>query len=136
MQEIMSPHFNDRKSEIDMLVFHCSDHPAHEMLDCLNAKELSVHYIINVDGEIIKAVEEKNRAWHAGNGFWRGIDNDINSHSIGIEISNMSMGQKPYSEEQIQKLIFFVQKILRKYKIAPQNIVAHSDIAPLRKADP
>lgn len=46
------------------------------------------------------------------------------------------MGQTPYTEAQIDKLIFFCKKLIKKYNIAPQNIVGHSDISPTRKPDP
>lgn len=136
MQEILLPHFNERKAPISMLVLHCAAHPGEELVSCLDKAELSSHYVLGLNGELIKVIDESNRAWHAGEASWREFKEDLNSCSIGIEISNLTLGQSPYSDAQIEKLIAFCQKLMRKHKILPQNVVAHSDIAPLRKVDP
>ncbi len=136
MQEILLPHFNERQAPVSLLVLHCSAHDGAEMAACLNKAEVSPHYIIDLAGNLIKTVDESKRAWHAGVACWREFNEDLNSHSIGIELSSLSLGQTAYNDAQIEKLIPFCQKLIRKYKIKPQNIVGHSDIAPTRKADP
>lgn len=136
MQEILLPHFNNRKKPISMLVLHCSAFHCTEALKSYDEANVSVHYFLDEDGSLTKMVDEANRAWHAGIASWREYTEDINSCSIGIELYNKSLGETPYSEAQIEKLIPFCQKIIRKYNIPPQNVVAHSDIAPTRKMDP
>lgn len=136
MREHLLPYFENRKSPIDMLVFHASAFPAEKVLYYLDYYKCSCHYILDENAQLIKVVDESNSAMHAGPGYWRGSDFSINSRSIGIEICNLSLGQKPYSEAQIEKLIPFAQKLMRKYKIDPRNVVGHSDTAPQRKADP
>ena len=49
--------------------------------------EVSSHYFIAEDGQIIQLVAEARRAHHAGVGVWKG-ERDLNSASIGIEIVN------------------------------------------------
>lgn len=136
MQKHPLPYFNERKMPVDMLMFHCSAQNGEGILAALEQYELSSHYIIDENAEIIKVVDENKRAYHAGTGFWRETDSDLNSRSIGIEISSLSLGQEPYTEAQIHKLICFSQKLIRKYHIRPEMIVGHSDTAPTRKADP
>ena len=51
------------------------------------AREVSAHYLIWEDGAIDQLVAERDRAWHAGRGSWKG-ETDLNSASIGIEIVN------------------------------------------------
>lgn len=119
-----------------MLVLHATAHSATEAVECLDKLALSSHYVLDFDGEIFKLVDERQRAWHAGVAYWRGESEDLNSCSIGIEICSRSLGQKPFGEEQIAKLIPFCQKLMRKYQIDPRNVVGHSDIAPERKPDP
>lgn len=99
---------------------------------------VSAHYFIDVDGSIIQLVDESKRAWHAGKGHWRGID-DMNSASIGIEIQNAShyLGARvPYEQVQIDALIALIKSIQDRHDIAPENVIAHSDFAPDRKDDP
>ena len=47
--------------------------------------KVSCHYLINTNGTIYNLVDEKKRAWHAGESMWK-RSKDINSRSIGIEI--------------------------------------------------
>lgn len=136
MKEYLLPHYGERSSPVDMLVLHCSAYAPDKLIGFFDEYKSSSHYIIDVDGEVIKLVDEKKSAYHAGVGYWRGSDASINSRSVGIELVNMSLGQEDYSEKQIEKLIPFCQKIIRKYKIKPENIVGHSDIKPKGKADP
>ncbi len=136
MKKELSEYYDERDTQIDMLVLHCSAQTGTDMLKVLNELQLSVHYILDENGELIQCVPEEKRAWHAGKGYWRGSEASLNSRSIGIEISSPSLGQEAYSEAQINKLIPFCKKIIRKYGIPAQNVVGHSDVAPLRKPDP
>ena len=136
MREEYLPHYNDRKTDIDMLMFHCSALSGEEILHTLDSRELSSHYISDENAQIIKVVNEDKRAYHAGLGFWKGLDSDLNSHTIGIELSSFSLGQTPYTPQQIQALITLSRELIAKHHIRPDMIVGHSDTAPLRKADP
>ena len=137
MQECLLPHYNERRTPVDMLVLHATCHAdADEVFESLDKLELSCHYFVDLNGRITRMVDEQKRAWHAGAGYWQGIDTDLNSHSIGIEIGNLSLGQQDFAEAQIEKLIPFCRKLIKKYNLDPRRIVAHSDIAPTRKPDP
>lgn len=136
-----SPNFDDRKDvAVDMLVLHYTDmlttKDAVAQL-CDPAAKVSSHYVVGEDGEIYQLVEEEKRAWHAGESFWRGHSN-INSRSIGIEISNPghSNGYRPFPEAQMQSVILLCQGILARHVIPARNVVGHSDVAFLRKKDP
>ena len=66
---------------------------------------MSCHYLIDTNGTIYNLVDEKKRAWHAGESMWK-RSKDINSRSIGIEIvyPGEVLGKK-YKKEQIESLI-------------------------------
>ncbi|MBV1701340.1 MAG: N-acetylmuramoyl-L-alanine amidase [Hyphomicrobiales bacterium] len=104
---------------------------------CNPASEVSSHYFIEEDGTIRQLVPESRRAWHAGNSFWAG-ETDLNSRSIGIEIVNPGhlTDCPPFAPAQIASVIALCRDIGTRHSIAPQNILAHSDIAPARKRDP
>ena len=81
-------------------------------------------------------VNETKRAWHAGVSFWNNYS-DINSYSIGIELDySRSKQNNNFSKKMINSLIKLLNYLKKKYKIKDTNILAHSDIAPLRKKDP
>lgn len=81
--------------------------------------------------------KKKKRAWHAGVSYWRG-KKGLNDTSIGIEISNPGHqnGLKPFPKAQMDSVLKLSKEIVERYSIKPENIVAHSDIAPPRKRDP
>ena len=135
-----SPNYNSRnKSKIQLIVIHYTAlRDAKEAISylCTKEKKVSSHYLISQDGEIYNLVNEKFRAWHAGQSFWQDIV-DINSFSIGIELDYNPNGKNnKFSCQMISSLKKLILKMKDKYKINETNILAHSDIAPFRKKDP
>lgn len=100
---------------------------------CDPMAEVSAHYLVSEAGEILALVPEDKRAWHAGAGSWRGKD-DINSQSIGVELANS--GAAPFPNRQIQALETLLRDLMQRWAIGPDGVIAHSDMAPGRKADP
>jgi N-acetylmuramoyl-L-alanine amidase len=100
---------------------------------CDPAAEVSAHWLISEMGMAEALVDERHRAWHAGAGAWAGLE-DINSHSIGIELAND--GNQPFAEPQMAALETVLTAILTRWSIAPHRVIGHSDMAPQRKSDP
>ncbi len=100
---------------------------------CDPAAEVSAHYLIGGDGTIWHLVDERLRAWHAGAGAWQGRG-DVNSRSIGIELDNR--GSHPFSQPQMSALERMLAAIMDRWAIAPEGVIGHSDMAPVRKFDP
>ncbi|MFZ1813881.1 MAG: N-acetylmuramoyl-L-alanine amidase [Rhizobiaceae bacterium] len=134
--------FNERPAgaSIALLVLHYtgmeSADAAVERL-CVEESQVSCHYLVHVDGGILQMVAEEKRAWHAGVSSWRGRDN-CNDVSIGIEIVNPGheFGYTAFAEAQIKAVTALSHDIAERHGLEARNIVAHSDIAPLRKEDP
>ncbi len=99
--------------------------------------EVSAHYLIGETGRIWRLVPEEARAWHAGAGRW-GVVGDVNSRSIGIELANAGplAGFPPFPEPQMAALEMLLGGIMARWGIWPAGVIAHSDMAPGRKADP
>lgn len=139
-REVPSPNWNDRAEPISMVVLHYT-----EMLSpdealtrmCDPASEVSAHYLISEQGEVVRLVPEDKRAWHAGVAYWRG-HTDINGLSIGIELDHPGhkWGYREFSEAQFEALVPLLARIVGDYDIPRANVVGHSDIAPTRKIDP
>lgn len=141
-----SPNHNERRGEgghppvTDMLVIHYTGMmPCERALDwlCRTESKVSAHYLIDEDGTTWRMVPEDRRAWHAGVSAWRGW-RDLNSRSIGIELSNPGhdYGYRDFPTAQIDALCALAGGILARHPIPARNVVAHSDIAPHRKIDP
>jgi N-acetylmuramoyl-L-alanine amidase len=101
------------------------------------AAAVSCHYVIGEDGQVWRLVPEAERAWHAGAGAWGGVE-DVNSRSIGIELANPGplADFPPFPEPQMAALEALLAGILARWSIGPERVIAHSDMAPGRKADP
>ncbi|MCK0142692.1 N-acetylmuramoyl-L-alanine amidase [Aliiroseovarius sp. F20344] len=133
-----SPNFGPRRDGLQpsLIVLHYTAMPdPDEALTrlCDPEHEVSAHYLIYRDGRLFRMVEEDQRAWHAGAGSWRGMD-DINSRSIGIEIDND--GASPFSEPQMCTLEQLLSGVMTRWDIPPAAVIGHSDMAPGRKFDP
>lgn len=135
MQEDEKYKAEKRSDSINFLVYHCFALTTPQMLELFIKSGTSVHYVIQRNGTILNLVEESDAAYHAGLSFWRGKQG-LNGNSIGIELQNQKMGQQKYTKAQINSLITLSQNIIKRYHIKAQNIVGHSDIAPMRKPDP
>jgi N-acetylmuramoyl-L-alanine amidase len=120
----------------DLIVLHftamTSGAEAHARL-CDAGAEVSAHYLIHEQGRIDPLVPEELRAWHAGAGSW-GQVTEVNSRSIGIELVNT--GAQPFAEPQMAALERLLADLMHRWQIAPERVIAHSDMAPGRKADP
>lgn len=104
---------------------------------CDPDSQVSCHYLVEEEGNIVQMVAEDMRAWHAGQSFWHG-ETDINSRSIGIEIHNggHDFGSPDFPDRQMEAVIALARDILDRHMIPPQRVLAHSDVAPRRKQDP
>ena len=99
----------------------------------LERTQVSAHYVISRDGQVVQMLNDYLRANHAGIGRW-GNDTDLNSSSIGIELDNN--GSEPFSDAQIKSLCAVLGTLKKKYNIPTANFIGHADIAPSRKPDP
>jgi N-acetylmuramoyl-L-alanine amidase len=156
-----SPNFRARKkNEVwELVVLHGTW--MHSDTDALNtltnpAKEVSCHYYITRQGEVLQLVSENNVAWHAGVSAWHGRTM-LNTCALGIELGNagpfntttatkqnqnsatdaMWAQAEPYTEAQYTALINLLRDIQTRYPhIGPEHILGHSEVAPDRKSDP
>ena len=132
------PRRNDCK--LDMLILHYTGmESAEAALDWLTRQEsgVSCHYFVDEKGRIAQLVREDERAWHAGQSLWAG-ETDTNSCSIGIEIHNPGhdFDYPDFTEAQMQALEALCLDICSRHPIPPHRVLAHSDVAPMRKKDP
>lgn len=133
---VPSPNFNERKPVV--IVLHATEQESvQQSLDTLRGAnsggKVSAHYLIGDDGRIYQLVSDLDRAWHAGSGRW-GTITDLNSASIGIELDN-DRGEA-FTEPQIAALIVLLQDLTARHGIPKTQVIAHADMAPMRKRDP
>lgn len=138
---IESPNHGERVgvSAPDTIILHYTGMPSEDAAIswlCNPESEVSSHYLVRENGDVVQMVPESRRAWHAGKSFWAGVS-DINSRSIGIEIANAGHPTLPdYTDAQIESVAQLCLDCAKRWSIAPERVLAHSDIAPVRKVDP
>ncbi len=135
-----SPNHDDRGRDIDTVILHYTGmKTGKEALDrlCDEKAKVSAHYLVEEDGRVFRLVAENRRAWHAGVSSWKG-DIDTNARSIGVEIVNPGheFGYREFPDVQIDSVIALLKDINTRHDIAPDRVLAHSDVAPARKEDP
>jgi N-acetyl-anhydromuramyl-L-alanine amidase AmpD len=140
--QMRSPNQNSRNgAKIDTIVLHhtAGGGTAKDVgRQFQNAKaEVSSHYVVDKEGAIVQAVEDKARAWHAGESEFKGRK-DVNDFSIGIEMVNKGDGKDPFTDKQYQALGKLVAYLQDEYGIPRNRITGHKDVAlpKGRKKDP
>ena len=131
-----SENFDERRPRL--IVLHATEMDSAEAaLRVLKTENsggrVSAHYLIAEDGRIFQLVSDSKRAWHAGGGRWRGI-NDLNSVSLGIELDND--GTEDFAPAQMAALKKLLDDLCTRHAIPRDAVIAHGDMAPTRKRDP
>jgi len=129
-----SPNYSARRPNL-VVIHHTGSASVERALATLTdpARGVSAHYVVALDGRILQLVDERMRAWHAGESRW-GNETDVNSASIGIELDND--GDEPFPRAQMDALLRLLADVTERHRIPAINVVGHADVAPGRKADP
>lgn len=93
--------------------------------------QVSAHFFLRRDGEVVQFVSGDARAWHAGLSAWQGRGN-CNDYSIGIELEGSD--SQSFAPQQYQSLWPLLQAICTAYPITA--MAGHEHVAPGRKTDP
>lgn len=117
--------------EVQRLFTNQLDWNRHPYFKTIEGMEVSAHFYIRRDGELLQFVSANDRAWHAGASCYRGRSN-CNDDSIGIELEGVEGG--PFEERQYETLASVCAALLQHYPIA--HIAGHEHVAPGRKGDP
>lgn len=117
--------------EVERLFTNTLDWDAHPYFDQIRGAEVSSHFFIRRDGELVQFVGVNDRAWHAGKSSWQGRDN-CNDHSVGIELEGLE--HHPFEDAQYEALARLLTDLCTAWPI--QQAVGHEHVAPGRKQDP
>ncbi len=142
MIEKQSPNFSKRPPgfDIDLLLLHYTGmNTAEAAIDrlCDPESTVSAHYVIDEDGTVYSLVPEDATAWHAGVSCWQGKIG-MNQRSVGIELVNPGHenGYRAFPDIQMSALVDLAKGVLGRHPIPKRQVLAHSDVAPMRKQDP
>lgn len=117
--------------EVEQFFTNALDWKAHPYFEQIRGTEVSAHFFIRRDGELIQFVDVNARAWHAGTSHWHGRNNR-NDDSIGIELEGLE--GDTFESAQYETLAQLCTELARRYPV--MHIAGHEHIAPQRKHDP
>jgi len=148
-----SPNFDDRPegTQVSLIVIHNISLPpgefggpyiedlflnrldpeAHPFFREIEGLQVSAHYLVRRDGEVVQFVDPGKRAWHAGASSYKGRER-CNDFSVGIELEGAD--DVPFAEPQYAALATLIRELESRF--GPLDLAGHSDIAPGRKTDP
>jgi N-acetyl-anhydromuramoyl-L-alanine amidase len=93
--------------------------------------QVSAHFFIRRNGDLVQFVSTDQRAWHAGKSAWQGQEN-CNDYSVGVELEGTD--DLPYPAPQYEALWRLIDALRARYPISA--VAGHCHIAPGRKTDP
>jgi N-acetyl-anhydromuramoyl-L-alanine amidase len=117
--------------EVEQLFTNRLDGSAHPYFEQIRGLEVSAHFFVRRDGELVQFVDADARAWHAGTSCWRGREN-CNDDSVGIELEGLE--GEPFDSPQYITLARLCHQLRLRYPV--DHIAGHEHIAPGRKLDP
>ena len=152
-RHVLSPNRDERPAgaEVSLLLVHAISLPpgeyggdaierlftnrlepgAHPYFQQVFSLQVSSHFLIRRDGEVVQFVPVHERAWHAGASTWRGRTR-CNDFSIGVELEGSE--EEAFAPVQYSTLVTLVRAL--RATLPLRDIAAHSEVAPGRKTDP
>ena len=116
---------------IERLFMNRLDFDAHPYFQTLRGLEVSAHFLIRRNGELVQFVGCDERAWHAGRSHWRGRDH-CNDFSVGIELEGLE--GLAFDAPQYVSLTGLLVALATRYPLL--GVAGHEHVAPGRKQDP
>jgi AmpD protein len=116
---------------IERLFTNKLDWSAHPYFEHIRGTEVSAHFVIRRDGELLQFVSCDERAWHAGRSSFQGRDN-CNDFSIGVELEGLE--GEAFAPAQYRALVGLLHDLRTRYPI--EHVAGHEHVAPGRKQDP
>jgi len=118
--------------QIEQLFTNALAWDAHPYFQQIRGLEVSSHFLIRRDGELVQFVACERRAWHAGRSQWRGRDN-CNDFSIGVELEGLE--GDAFEPAQYGTLARLCRDLQARFP-SLREVAGHEHVAPGRKQDP
>ncbi len=118
--------------EVEAFFQNQLDWTAHPFFEQIRGLEVSAHFFVRRDGEVVQCVATDRRAWHAGRSSWQGRDN-CNDYAIGIELEGLE--GDVFEPAQYASLVRLLLALAQRYP-SLRAVAGHEHVAPGRKADP
>jgi N-acetyl-anhydromuramyl-L-alanine amidase AmpD len=108
-----------------------------------NTHKTGAHYLVDVDGHVIKMAHETVSTNHAGRCFWYGLDShhgpsnhhmlEFSWNDISVGIEQVNKDSNKYPIDLVAGAKNLVERIRSFYKTSPHNVLGHGEISLHRK---
>lgn len=118
-------------TDIERLFLNQLDVTAHPYFMQIRGMQVSSHFVLRRDGELLQFVSCDERAWHAGASSWHGRP-QCNDYAVGVELEGLE--GDVFADVQYDALARLVGALAGQYPI--EGVAGHEHVAPGRKRDP
>jgi N-acetyl-anhydromuramyl-L-alanine amidase AmpD len=103
-----------------------------------NKFKTGAHYLVDIDGHVIKMAHETVRTFHPGECYWYGLDSsaastddasDFEWVNVAVGIEQVHERTRPYPSEQIAGTKNLIERLQAIYGTSRHNVLGHGEIA-------
>ena len=143
-----SPHLGplpvDRESnDIREIILHVTGGPliagaVSKFLRTSAKKTSGIHYIVDMDGHIIKMLHERDGAFHAGHvsgvhlAGWGEGESAARVARTSIGIEHVATAGNEWPDVQIQASLELVRQLTNHFGLSPRDVIGHNDVIVLK----
>lgn len=122
-----SPRNSERppRASTDFIILHTTEGPARGSLRKLHERG-EAHYFVNTNGKVLRIIDRRRVAFHAGRSMWDGRT-DLDNCSIGIEL--VGYHDRDITAAQYAALKELLRQLQGIYQIPDERVITHSMIA-------
>ena len=122
------------KNTKELLVFHHTGSSNYEAMCNLlsgakGGRNVSVHYVVALDGRVAKIGEHNDQLWHVGEGIYEGKKQNLNTRAIGIEICSNGTDYTDTQREAVKEL---VEYLIEEEDFEMDKLIRHADVSGYR----
>jgi N-acetyl-anhydromuramyl-L-alanine amidase AmpD len=142
MRFVSTPNYkHTARRTISAIVLHYSHGLTEDVIAWMATPQshTSVHYVISRHGEVTQMVQEHCIAWHAGRSAMDPHNQppkevNVNEFSLGVML--IGDADSGFTDRQLAALYALTERLVATYRIQPDRIVGHAQVAPGRQQDP
>lgn len=125
--------YDRKKFDKPFLVIHITDGPRFESQLQTLTSGAAIHYLVCLNGHVVKIVEDAKGCYHAGwenVAVWRDFvwDGKIDCNRTSIGIEHLGAAGVKWPQAEIDGSVRIAKRICEAHKIAPCNVIRHRDL--------
>jgi N-acetyl-anhydromuramyl-L-alanine amidase AmpD len=118
----------------ELLCLHHTGSPNYDAMCRLlsgppGGRNVSVHYVVALDGRVCKIGHHNDKLWHVGMGMYEGVRQNLNHKALGIEICSNG---HDYTDTQRKAVDELVKYLIKEENFQKDQIIRHAHVSGYR----